>query len=167
MRSVTEPAPQNSITSCQTEQKCNYCNDTNSILWAAWLQGRTPRLAMQLWGHHSTMQSHQDIILNLSAFNPCGFCYKNETIKGWKAWKACCSPEGWEQETGSVQCWKSAEEIWNLEISDPTTTHPTLYLRSTFSINSNTSKTLPLTCKFFNSENVKATRQMFESFLQP
>lgn len=100
MRSVTEPAPQNSITNCQMEQKCHYCNDADSILQAAQSQGRTLTLLTPLWGHRSATQSHQDIILNLSACNACGFCYRNETIKGRKVWKARCSPEGWEQGTG-------------------------------------------------------------------
>lgn len=125
-----------------------------------------PRSGPQFWQRSAT-RSHQDTISNLSACNPYSFCYKNETVKGWKAWKGWCSPEAWEQERGVSLVLKISRGIGNLEISDPTTTYPTLYFWSMFSINSNTNKTPPLAYKFFNSENVKATRQMFEGFLQP
>lgn len=138
------------------------CSDTtSSIPWAAQPQGRTPMLALLLWGPHGATQSHWDIILNLSACNPFGVCYKMKQSKAGRLQRLVALQKIGSKKQESIQCWKSVEEI---RISNPTPTCPTLYLWSVFSINSNKTK-LWLLHKFFSSENTKAPRQIFESFL--
>lgn len=91
-----------------------------------------------------------------------GFSYKNETIKGWRASEACCSPESWEQETAISPVLKISRQngkSWNVR---PITPHPTLHLQSTFSTNSNTSGTLPLACN--NKKDVWTLPTVLETF---